>query len=92
MVLLMHCLARLRLPTKDLYLRIAKTAQSSSTHLQPKDSAILLWAYTRIMYFGVDQKAVGRFLCSLVDSPFFDYLEGNDSLWLDESSPILSQI
>jgi hypothetical protein len=88
----MHSLARLRFPTKDLYLMISKAAQSSHSHLLPKDSAILLWAYTRIMYFGVDQKAVGRFLASKVDSPFVDYLRGEDALWLDEASPILGQI
>jgi hypothetical protein len=80
-VMLMHSLARMRLPAKELYVKIGKAMEANYRVLEPKDTAILIWAYTRVQYFGVG-KQVSDLITSKFDSPLIQYYSGDNSLWL----------
>jgi hypothetical protein len=66
-VMLMQSLARLRFPTKDLYVMIARSIHDNHASLDPKDVTILLWAFSRVQYYGVDKK-VGKIIYAKHDS------------------------
>ena len=51
--MLLHALARMRLPAKKLYAKIGRSVGDNYSALEPKDTAILLWAFTRVQYYGV---------------------------------------
>ena len=89
--MLMHALARMRLPAKEIYIKVGKALETNYRVLEPKDTAILIWAFTRVQYFGVG-KQVRDIITTKFDSPLIQYTGGDNSLWLEEENQLLTQI
>ena len=92
--MLAYSLARLRLPAKELYVRIGRTVQENFAELEAKDSAILMWAFTRVKYFGVS-KLVKEQVIAKFESVLVQYgakVGADETLYLEEKNAILEEI